>query len=1189
MADIAKLGIEVDATGAIRVVRQFGDEAEKTAAKATLLERGVAGLKSAYGMFAGAALGGGILYKTIRETIDAQNSMAQLEARVRSTGGAAGLTVSRLDALSSSLEDVSTYSDEAIKGSEALLLTFSKVKGDTFTRATQDVLDLAAALHTDLGGAAIQVGKALQDPAQGLTALRRSGVSFSDAQQQVIKDLFNTGREAEAQAIILAELEKEFGGSAAAARGTLGGALDYLANKFGNLFEVSTDGTSEVIGAINALGDGLKGLGAHMDAALTAAEAVAVAFGGRWVGGLVAANRETVAMRAQVLLGNAVMLDSVAAQRGAAAAAVESAQVQQTASVQRLAGLKAEEAELARLIALEEEQKLAAQRAYLQARPINSGAPTYLSGVARLGSAQQDVARTGALQAEAQAEQRLIELRARHAAVSQVVTATDAEMTLATTVTTAALARQTEVMAATTLGARAMAGATTLLQGAYALIGGLPGLILIGAYAAYKGIQYLRDDGIKGLDAAVAASDERIKDYRATLSSLGAPELRERLRQVADALERARPQALATGLGAPSAAQLAAAGQYAQLLAQQSAIHDALTPKEAASAAAVAKEVAEKQQAVDKQRALNEAYTAGDTTLKLIAVEHDRLAERQKNAVDHTAAETAALNSVTDAMAAQQRRAVLLADRWERLGDAQRQAAERARAFVETNRSAVRLMDETIETGGRTPDERMIAALHQSREAVDMLVREEAIYQELQRQGITLSDRRYDQARRDAAQKVDNRDIAEQLAAAQQAADAYVKAAGEQRAEQTLQRWKHMLNQMQDAMSGFLQGIFDGTIRTFGDLFDQIKQLFIKLFAELAAMKLIDKLTKAGVFGSILGSGAGGAGFATGVNGLGGLILRGVGGGALAGGILGYGLGQTITSRSGGGILGAAGGGAAGYMLGATVGLGPLGAVAGALAGLAGGILGASEAARRAREQMKAFGHSLADIRAQVAGDTLSQALEQLGAQFDALRQQAREAYAGYANLATAQQKKAELDALEAEAKQKAIEADARQRQQFAEDLRVRLLVAQGRQTEADALRLQLAQQREMQDALANHADAATIELLKQVQAQEALAAATKSLNTELLNVPTGFKMAAAVFRALRPQAPGVGPGAVGPIMPPPNYPRPGVPAGDMTINVQIPLDGKVLASTVVRIGRDGAPRAGASTVEWWKGFKGVG
>jgi hypothetical protein len=49
------------------------------------------------------------------------------------------------------------------------------------------------------------------------------------------------------------------------------------------------------------------------------------------------------------------------------------------------------------------------------------------------------------------------------------------------------------------------------------------------------------------------------------------------------------------------------------------------------------------------------------------------------------------------------------------------------------------------------------------------------------------------------------------------------------------------------------------------------------------------------------------------------------------------------------------------------------------------------------------------------------------------------------------------------------------------------------------------------------------------------------------------------------------------------------VPAGDMTINVQIPLDGKVLASTVVRIGRDGAPRAGASTVEWWKGFKGVG
>jgi hypothetical protein len=83
--------------------------------------------------------------------------------------------------------------------------------------------------------------------------------------------------------------------------------------------------------------------------------------------------------------------------------------------------------------------------------------------------------------------------------------------------------------------------------------------------------------------------------------------------------------------------------------------------------------------------------------------------------------------------------------------------------------------------------------------------------------------------------------------------------------------------------------------------------------------------------------------------------------------------------------------------------------------------------------------------------------------------------------------------------------------------------------------------------------------------------------------------MAAAVFRALRPQGPGVGPGSVGPIMPPPNYPRPGVPAGDALADgtpVVLTLDGDVVARAVVRRGRRGVQ--GGSQIEWWKGFKGV-
>ncbi|MBV5323217.1 hypothetical protein JZU51_00310 [bacterium] len=69
-------------------------------------------------------------------------------------------------------------------------------------------LDLATVLDGDLKGTAIQLGKALNDPVQGLSALRKSGVSFSDDQIAVIKSLQETNRLSEAQTLILDALEQ---------------------------------------------------------------------------------------------------------------------------------------------------------------------------------------------------------------------------------------------------------------------------------------------------------------------------------------------------------------------------------------------------------------------------------------------------------------------------------------------------------------------------------------------------------------------------------------------------------------------------------------------------------------------------------------------------------------------------------------------------------------------------------------------------------------------------------------------------------------------------------------------------------------------------------------------------------------------------------------------------------------------
>jgi hypothetical protein len=100
---------------------------------------------------------------------------------------------------------------------QSVLLTFPSVTKQTFGSASQAIFDMSTRLKTDLNSTAIQVGKALQDPIKGITALRRVGVNFNEAQTEMIKRMVAGGQAAKAQAFILKELQTEFGGSAAAA------------------------------------------------------------------------------------------------------------------------------------------------------------------------------------------------------------------------------------------------------------------------------------------------------------------------------------------------------------------------------------------------------------------------------------------------------------------------------------------------------------------------------------------------------------------------------------------------------------------------------------------------------------------------------------------------------------------------------------------------------------------------------------------------------------------------------------------------------------------------------------------------------------------------------------------------------------------------------------------------------------
>ena len=197
------------------------------------------------------------LHSVVGATIRQEDALAQVEARIRSTGGAAGYTTAELAAMAAGFQQATTYGDEEILELQSTLLSFKGIGREAFEGATEATLNLAVAMRTDLRSAVLQIGKALDDPKRGLDGLSRSGTQFTDAQKEQIKALVDAGKKAEAQALVLKELEAQYGNSARAARDTFGGALKALGNAFGDLQEVSSESTAGITGTINALTDAL--------------------------------------------------------------------------------------------------------------------------------------------------------------------------------------------------------------------------------------------------------------------------------------------------------------------------------------------------------------------------------------------------------------------------------------------------------------------------------------------------------------------------------------------------------------------------------------------------------------------------------------------------------------------------------------------------------------------------------------------------------------------------------------------------------------------------------------------------------------------------------------------------------------------------------------------------------------------
>lgn len=200
----------------------------------------------------------------LQATMEQEQASARLDAVLRATGHAAGLTRRDLDDLAESMKNRTLFDDDQVRNAMSILLTFKNVQGDVFKDTIEVAGNLASVMRMDLSSATMMLGKALENPEHGLTALQRAGVSFSDSQREVIAEMMASGHQAEGLTLILKALKEQgLDHVSEAMRTGLTGATKQLSDEWDDLlkaFGQTAVVKVGVVGALNGIAEALKGL-----------------------------------------------------------------------------------------------------------------------------------------------------------------------------------------------------------------------------------------------------------------------------------------------------------------------------------------------------------------------------------------------------------------------------------------------------------------------------------------------------------------------------------------------------------------------------------------------------------------------------------------------------------------------------------------------------------------------------------------------------------------------------------------------------------------------------------------------------------------------------------------------------------------------------------------------------------------
>lgn len=194
-----------------------------------------------------------MLVRGAKSAVDAyaefQAGQVVLENKLIATGHASGRTARQIEQLADRLGNVKETREAA-----QALVSFRTISGETFDRALKSARDLWASGFGPIATSARTIGQALNNEVDAFNALEQAGIRFGARQRAMIQDMFETGRAAEAQKLVLESLDAAVGGAGARRVETLSGAFAELADTLERTRQITGDIINQSSALVSVVG-----------------------------------------------------------------------------------------------------------------------------------------------------------------------------------------------------------------------------------------------------------------------------------------------------------------------------------------------------------------------------------------------------------------------------------------------------------------------------------------------------------------------------------------------------------------------------------------------------------------------------------------------------------------------------------------------------------------------------------------------------------------------------------------------------------------------------------------------------------------------------------------------------------------------------------------------------------------------